>query len=163
MFFRSSKAILLAIILMVVGGAQFLMGLSYEEASKREATTVGTLVRAEHGRTSTYEYQFKMNGVSIRDSSDTCRTALSPAGCKVGAPVLVYYDPEQVAGTQLQEYGVAGRGKIFFGVWMMISGLFVIGLYFLLNRVTTDQSTSEATDEDQRGNESEAIHITPVE
>lgn len=101
MFFRSQKSLVLAVILIAVGCFQLLKGSYYREASKREGATVGTLIYVHHGKGSIYRYKFEVNGVAIIDDSDTCKTALTPAGCRNGAVVLVYYDRDQVTKTLL--------------------------------------------------------------
>jgi hypothetical protein len=163
MGFQPSIRIPLAIICMVVGGVQFMMGWSYAEASKREATAVGALVRVTHGRSSTYVFQFRLNGALIRGDTSTCRTALTAAGCSTGASVLVYYDPDQTAGPMLQEYGAAGRARIFMGGWMLFFGLILITWgFFFRSRGGDTQSSGEQDDEGNDG-ERDVLHIAPGE
>jgi hypothetical protein len=161
MFFRSQRAVVLAIILIGVGGIQLLMGWSYIDDSKREASTIGTLIRVHHGKGSTYEYVFEVNGVRIRDDSGTCRTPLTSAGCAVGATVVVFYDRENLSRTLLEEFGAAGRGKVIFGAWMAGIGLLLIGLYFLLQKALAGPDESEDTEDDELRNEPEIVHIVP--
>ena len=119
------------------------MGWSYMEVSKREASTVGTLVRVIHQKGSTYEFAFRVNGVPVRDDSGDCKTALTPSGCIEGATVVVYYDPERVTGALLQEFGAAGREKIFFGALMAFGGFLLIGLYFIFQKVKASPMTDQ--------------------
>jgi hypothetical protein len=163
MYFRSSKSILLAALLIVVGTVQLMMGWSYTEVSGREDTTVGTLIRVFHGKGSTYEFSFKVNGVTIQDGTGTCRTALTPSGCTEGAAVLVYFDPERVTGALLEEFGAAGRGKIFFGSWMVACGLLLTGLHFFFKRALASPDESEETDYDKPDDGPEVIHVVPIE
>ena len=163
MFFLSSKSIGLAVLVLVIGGVQLLIGWTYLDVSKRELSTVGTLVSVHHGRGSSYEYVFRVNDVSIRDDSGTCKTALTPAGCIKGATVLVYYDREQATRSQLQEFGVAGREKIFWGTSMVSIGLLLIVLHFVFKRALASPDESEATDVDKSGDAAEVIRIIPPE
>jgi hypothetical protein len=52
---------ILAVILFCVGGVELVTGWFYADVSKWESTTDGTLVRVEHGRSSTYEFLFRVN------------------------------------------------------------------------------------------------------
>ena len=134
-----------------------------QDAAKREATTVGTISRKDCGRTCTYVYVFKVNDVKIQDDTSTCRTALTSAGCAVGAPVLVYYDRERLSVTALQEFGFASRGRLFMGVWMASCGLLLIGLNSFLNRKGANPEESEEPDESDGDNRSDVLHIAPGE
>lgn len=163
MFFQSAKAQILGIFLLVVGGVLLMLGWSYADAAKREATAVGTITQVSCGRSCTYAYVFKFNNVSIGDDTSTCRTALTRRGCKVGAPVLVYYDPENPTETALQEFGAAGRGRIFMGIWMLSCGLILIGINSFLNREGKDPEEPEDLDESEQSGQSDAIHIAPGE
>ncbi len=156
MFFLSSKSIVLAFFLIVVGGVQLLMGWSYTEVSKREASSVGTLIHVRHGKGSSYEYVFRVN-------SGTYVTPLTTAGCIQGAAVLVYYDREHVTGSLLQEIGAAGREKIFLGSWMVAGGLLLIGLHFVSKRILASPDESEDTIIDKPGDIAEEIHVVPHE
>ena len=163
MFFLSSKSIGLAILLIVIGGIQLLMGWTYMGVSKHEASTVGRLVGVRHGRGTAYEYVFRVNDLLIRDDSGTCKTALTPEGCIKGATVLVYYDRENVAETLLQEFGAAGRGKIIFGTCMASIGLLLIGLHFVFKKALASPDESEELGVDKPGDLPEVIHIVPPE
>jgi len=133
------------------------------EESKREATTVGTLVEAWHGKGSTYRYLFKVNGVTIRDYSSECKTALTPAGCVEGAAVLVYYDREHVTESMLEDFKAAANELIFLGAWMLGIGLLVLGLRSFLNRKSARPDESGASDEGKPADQSEVLHIAPNE
>ncbi|HKF47474.1 MAG TPA: DUF3592 domain-containing protein [Terracidiphilus sp.] len=152
----------MAVLLITIGCFQLLKGNYYKDVSQREATTVGTLFRVHHGKGSTYEYQFQINGVSIRDDSDTCKTALTSAGCVKGAQVLVYYDRNDLTETLLQEFGAASREKIFFGGFMAVCGLLLIGLHFIFKKALKSPDESEEVDEDAAVNEPEVIHVVPT-
>jgi len=111
------------------------------------------------GRTTTYEYVFKIGQVQLYGDNSSCHTALSSNGCKVGAPVLVYYAHLPVLETRLQEFGEAGRDKLLTCIWMISSGFLMIALFFVFKR-TGGSDESEDTHE----NLSEApddLHIVP--
>jgi hypothetical protein len=165
MSFRSEKSKILALLLLIVGGYQLMRGWSYFEAASREVTTVGTISRVIPGGRSgpTYEYSFEVNGVKISDDSGTCRTPLSSRRCKEGAQVLVYYDPDHLSETLLQEFGEAGRQRLFFGAWMAGCGLLLIALYFFLNRAGSKPSNDDRLENDEDKPESDVIHIVPSE
>lgn len=158
--FRSAQLQILGIILILVGGFQLLSGLSYADVARREATTVGTISRVDCGRTCTFVYVFKINGVGIQDDTNTCRTSLSPQRCRVGAPVLVYYDPENVSQTLLQDFRAASRGRIFFGIWMVSCGLLLMGLRLILDK--REKNSSEIEQRENPG-EDEVLHVAPGE
>jgi hypothetical protein len=161
MWFRSSKSLVLAVILIGIGFVQLMMGLSYMQVSKREASTVGTVTRVDCGRSCTYAYTFEVNEVRIRDDSSTCDTALTRAGCKVGAPVLVYYDPQNLSETMPEEFGAASRERYFMGGWMAGCGLLLIGLNFILKKTLKDSEEPEERDKSGPDDESEVLSIAP--
>jgi hypothetical protein len=141
---------------------QFFFAWRYADSAKREATTVGTIYHVIGGRGSTYEYVFVLDGVRLYDDSGTCQTALSPQGCKVGAPVLVYYVHNPTLETRLQEFGAASRGKLFSGVWMIFFAVTLYAFYFILKR---NQNDPDAPDESYQPPETddgpEDLHVTP--
>lgn len=161
--FRLAQLQILAIIMILVGGFQLVSGLTYADAAKREATTVGTILRVDCGRSScTYVYVFEINGVRIQDDTTTCRTALSQQRCKVGTPVLVFYDSENVSGTLLQEFGEASRQRIFFGIGMISCGLlFVVVKFFLERRKVSDDS--DEADPSADAEDSDVLHVVSKE
>lgn len=163
MFFRSGRAVVLAIILIGVGGFQLVKGLYYREVSRREAATVGILLYVYHGKSSTYDYRYEVNGVAIRDESGSCKTALSPAGCVVGAPVRVYYDRDQVTETLLQEFGAASREKISFGCFMLGGGFLLLVLYPIAKKFLSGPDESPDIDVDTPAVGPEIIHVVPDE
>ena len=147
MFVRSAKSVVLAVILIAVGGFQLIWGLTYSDAAERETSTVGSLSNVQCGRGCTYTYVFTVNDVKIVDDSNTCKTPLTSRGCKNGAPVRVYYDPEDFSTNLLEEFAAAGRARIFMGVWMLSCGLILIGVNFLLNRKNADPDIQIAPSE----------------
>lgn len=162
MFFRSQRALVLAAFLLIIGAFELLKGEYYKEVAKREATVVGVLTRVSHGRSSSfYDYKFELNGVPLLDDSDTCSTALTPRGCVKGAAVLVYYDRNDAGETLLEEFAEAGRGKMFFGAWMVGCGLLLIGLYFVFKKLLKSPDESDETDYDRPVSEPEVIHVVP--
>jgi hypothetical protein len=164
MFFRSPKSLLLAAILLVVGSAQFFLGWTYADAAKGEATATGTITYITGGRGgSTYNYKFEIDGVKLEQDSGTCQTPLTPQGCKVGAPVLVYYAHIPVLETRLQEFGAASREKYFMGGWMAGCGLLLIGLYLILKKAEKGSEEPDEPDESGRKNEADVLHIVSGE
>lgn len=163
MFFRSGKAQILGIIMLVVGGVLSMQGWSYADAAKREATAVGAITKESCGRSCTYVYVFKLNDVSIEDQSSTCNTALTQQGCRAGAPVLVYYDPEDPTENALEEFRAASRARGFMGIWMISCGLILIGANFILNRTSKDSEEPDDPNGPDRSGESEVLHIAPGE
>ena len=161
MFFRSAKSQILAIILILVGCFQLFWGLSYMDAARRELSAVGKISHVDCGRGCTYMYDFTINGVKVIDQSNTCKTPLSALRCKEGAPVLVYYDPEHISISALQEFGAASRGRLFLGTWMVGCGLLLVALYHLLQRMKTDQDESEPPDQSENKERDEVLHIAP--
>jgi hypothetical protein len=134
MYFRSWRFLLLAKILIVIGGVLLFFGWTYADAAKREATTVGTISGVINGKGSTYQYSFKVNGVTIHDDTGTCRTDFTPQGCQQGAQVLVHYDRDHISRSMLEDFGAASRQRLFIGGWMVCCGGLLIGLYFVFNR-----------------------------
>jgi hypothetical protein len=164
MFFRSPSSFLAAIALSVVGLFLFASGWTYADAAKRERTTAGTITHVDCGRSScAYQYVFKVNGVAISDQTSTCRTALTPLGCRKDASVKVYYDPQDLSSNLLEEFGYAGRGRLFLGTWMVGCGLLLIGLYFLLNKLRPKSGSSENPDGPISADASDSIHVVPSE
>jgi hypothetical protein len=161
MFFRSPMSLLLSIILIVVGSVHFFLGWRYGVAAKSEATAIGTISYITGGRSTTYDYAFEIDGVKLIQDCGTCRTALTPQGCKVGARVLVYYAHLPVLETRLQEFGEASREKYFMGAWMVGCGLLLVGAYFILKKTGKDSEESDESDENVRNDEPDVLHIAP--
>jgi hypothetical protein len=164
MFFRSPVSLLLAAVLLVVGSVQFFLGRGYAGAAKSEATAIGAITFITGGRGgSTYDYEFEIDGVKLEQDSGTCQTPLTPQGCRVGAPVLVYYAHTPVLETRLQEFGAASREKYFKGGSIAGCGLLLIGLHFLFKRALASPDESEDTEEGSLNDGPEIIHIVPGE
>jgi hypothetical protein len=140
------------------------LGWSYADGAKGEETVIGSITYIAGGRGgSTYDYEFEIEGVKLEQDSGTCQTPLTPQGCKVGAPVLVYYAHTPALETRLQEFGAASREKYFMGGWMVFCGLLLIGLHFIFKRALASPDESEDTDVDKPGDIAEEIHVVPHE
>lgn len=161
MFFQSWRSLILAILLIGIGCIQLFYSREYADAAKREVSTVGRLTYVSRGKSSTFEYSFEVNGFTTGSISGKCRTALTPQGCKEGAQVIVYYDPEHRSPPMLEEFGAASRERLFFGSLMVICGFLLIGFYFILKRVVGDPEESEETDESKNNDEPDVLHIVP--
>jgi hypothetical protein len=161
MFFRSEKSLVLAAIVVAVGCFQLYRGWIYADAAKREAMAVGTIVHVvdQDREGFSYEYLFNVNGVNLKDESNTCDTPLTSYGCKKGATVRVYYDPDDLSVTLLEEFRAAGRGRLFFGTWMVSCGALLIVLYFFLNKMWPNSGKSDDPDDVTRSDGSDTIHI----
>jgi hypothetical protein len=163
MIFRSGALILAAAALIVVGCVQLIKGWSYADAAKREASTVGTITRVSCGRSCVYFYVFTVNDVRIADESNTCKTPLSSEGCKKGAPARVYYDPNDLSVTLLEELGAGARGRLFMGTWMVSCGLVLLGWRFVASKMRRGSRKSGVEDDESSSDEPDAIHIAPGE
>jgi hypothetical protein len=153
-----------AFVLIPLGCFQFFFAWQYEDAAKREVSTVGTITRVYHGKGATYYYEFPVNGVYVQDDSGNCTTPISPLGCKEGGSVLVYYDPDHLSLSKLQEFHEASREKLTFGEWAAGIGLLLLALHFLIkwnDKTDSDDSQDTDADADKPDEESEMLHITP--
>jgi Protein of unknown function (DUF3592) len=171
-FLRTEKSTVLAAILVVFGSYELVRGSIYTKAAKRELTAVGTITDVHHGKGGpSYQYVFYFNGERIEDESGTCKTPLTPQGCREGATVRVYYDPEDLSVTQLDEFGADGRGRLFVGFLCAASGTLLIGLYLALNKWWPDTDGSDYRDDEsdsrdeqagrKSGDEPDDLHIVP--
>ena len=163
MFFQSSRSLFIGIVLIPVASYQLFWGLAYADAANREASIVGTLTGVTCGRGCTYDYAFTVNGFRILDNSSTCKTPLSAQGCKKGGSVLVYYDPQDLSISELEEFAAAGRGKLLFGSSMALCGLTLIGLYFIPDRRKTNKEESGEPTDSESDDESDILHVAPSE
>jgi hypothetical protein len=165
MLSQSTRLQFVTLMLLAFGGFQLVRAWTYSDAAKREASTIGTITRVHHGgrHGPTYYYQFEVNGVSIADDSGTCKTALSPSGCNEGGLVRVYYDPNDLSLTQLQEFSAASRDRFFFGAWMTGIGLLIVGFQFLKNKTSNGQSGSSDSDDSNLKSDPDVPHIVPGE
>jgi hypothetical protein len=163
MIIRPAALILAAVALIVVGCVQLTQGSSYADAAKREASTVGTITSVSCGRSCRYAYVFTVNDVRIADDSDTCRTPLSAEGCKKGAPARVYYDPNDLTVSRLEELGAGGRARLFMGTWMVSCGLVILGWRFVVSKMRRGSRKFGVEDDEASSDEPDAIHIVPGE
>lgn len=144
--------------LIVVGCVQFVLSRRYANAARQEATTAGVISHITGGRTTTYDYVFKIDGVQLYDDSSSCHTALTPKGCKVGAPVLVYYAHLPVLETRLQEFGEASREKLFTSIGMVSAGFLLITLFFILKKTRRDSDQLGDVPDGDRENP-DSLHV----
>ena len=128
MFFRLRGALLAVGILVSIGLVKYFYAWKYAEAAKREATAVGVIIYVTGGKGGSYNYEFQIDGVRLIQDSDTCQTALTPQGCKVGSSVLVYYSHLPVLIARLQEFGAASRETFAWGSFFVLDGLLLFGL-----------------------------------
>lgn len=165
---------MLAAILIVFGGYELIRGSIYAKAAKRELMTVGTITDVHYGKGGpNYQYVFYANGACINDESGTCKTPLTPRGCQEGASVRVYYHPDDLSVTQLEEFGVDGRSRLVEGSLCAASGVLLICLYLALNKWWPDtDGTDYRDDEPDSGDEEigrkssdqpDDLHIVPSE
>jgi hypothetical protein len=163
MIIRPAALVLAAAALIIVGFVQLMQGSSYADAAKREASTVGTITSVSCGRSCVYFYVFTVNDVRIADESSTCKTPLSSERCKKGAPVRVYYDPNDLSVSLLEELGAGGRGRLFMGAWMVSCGLVILGWRFVASKMRRGSQKSGGEDDESSSDEPDAIHIVPGE
>jgi len=163
MFLSSRGSLLVAGILLLAGCVCFVLSKKDADSATREKTTVGVITHVSGGRSSSYEYEFEIDGVRLYDDSGTCRTALTPKGCRVGASVLVYYDHDPTLRTRLQEFGAASRAEFSTGVWMCFAGLLLIVLHFISRKVIGSPDESDEIDTDPPDEAHEIVHIVPNE
>ena len=163
MFFESRLSLLVAVILIVAGSFEAVSSHKFAEAASREASTVGVITYVSGGRGSSFEFRFVVDGHQRSSISASCHTPLSHKGCAVGAPVQVYYDPEQIVETTLQEYGDRARGMLLLGVCLMLGGLVVTILHFVLNRMEKESDENEDPDApgDSNRRDDTPLHVTP--
>lgn len=163
MFFRSWRSLLLAKISIIVGCVLLFFGFINRGAASREVSTVGRITRVQcGGKGCTYSYVFAVNGTNILDDSETCKTSLTPRGCAEGEPVRVYYDPEHLSESMLEEFGIASRNQLTSGACLVLFGLVLIALYFLIKRA---EGASDNPDPDRNLDDPQpdVIHIVPDE
>ena len=174
MFLRTEKSTVLAAILVIFGSYELIRGSIYAKAAKRELTTVGVITDVHYGKGGpSYQYVFYFNGEPIKDESGTCKTPLTPQGCREGAAVRVYYDPNDLSVTQLDEFGADGRSRLIVGSLCATSGILLIGLYLALNKWWPDTDGSDYRDgesgsgdeemERRSSDQPDDFHIAPHE
>jgi hypothetical protein len=140
---------------------RLILVVEYADSATREKTTIGVITYIGGGRHSSYYYEFEINGVKLYDETGSCRTALTPKGCKVGAPVLVYYDYHPTLETKLEEFGAVSRGDLLLGVWMISGGFLLIALHFVFRRALKSPDESDESETMNLSDGQEAIHVVP--
>ena len=118
-----------------------LIGLTYQDAAKHEATATGVIVRVYHGKSTTYYYEFRVNGTKMSDSTGTCKTPLTNQFCQVGAPVRVYYTYEPTNDSMLEDFADAARAKLQVGTVLSAFGLVLMGISWLVGRYGSRSKT----------------------
>ncbi|WP_348265175.1 hypothetical protein P8935_11675 [Telmatobacter sp. DSM 110680] len=163
MFLRSWKSLLLSKISIIAGCILLFFGFIDRGAAGRELSTAGRITQVQcGGKGCTYSYVFVVNGTSILDDSETCKTPLTPRGCAEGALVRVYYDPQHLSESMLGDFGLASREKFISGACLVLFGLVLIALYFLIRRA---EGASDDPDPDLNLDRSQpdVIHIVQGE
>ena len=150
-----------AICLISFGCAQLFLAWRYSDASRREVSTVGTIIHVHHGKGTTYLYEFQVNGVTIRDDSDTCVTSIFPPACEEGGQVLVYYDPDDPSLSKMQELLAASRKKLFWAAWTTGIGLLLLWLHFWNKGNGANSENSEKPDAGEQNEQPKVLHIAP--
>jgi hypothetical protein len=168
MSFRPSESLAIAIVPILAGGYLLLDGRALCNIALQEVVTRGEITHIYHQTKSgpTYEYLFEVNGVRVTGGGITCQTPTTARGCNEGGLVRVYYDPNDLSKTRLQDFGDAGRGKLAAGTLMAGAGLLFIGMNFLV-RITEkdsdDANDSDDSDDSTPDEKSDVIHIVPGE
>jgi len=154
---RSGLAFALGVGITIFGCIQLIIGVTYRDAAKHKATAPGVIVRVLHGKSTTYDYEFRVDGIKMNDSSSACMTPLANGGCREGGQVLVYYAYEPTNISMLEDFSDAAREKLKSGSWMAAIGLPVIGISLVLRRFG---GKSEDAVDDSEEDTSEVLSIT---
>ena len=169
-FFCSRGSLLVAAILLIAGCFCFSNWREDADSAGREKTTVGVITDLIGGRHGTsYYYSFKIDGAAFNDETGSCETALSQRGCKVGAPVTVYYDQNSALRSKLEEFGSASRDDFAIGSCLVFGGFMVTLMHFLSRRVLGNDDDTGDADSDSDGeehgrpssDEPDDLHIVP--
>lgn len=158
---RTWKVFVVAIVSIAFGCTQLFFAWRYSDAARREASTVGTITHVHHGKGTTYSYEFEVNGVTVRDSSDTCVTSIAPPACEEGGQVLVYYDPNDLSLSSLQELLAASRKNLFWAGGATGIGLLMLWFYFWNKGDGADSEDSKEPDAGGPNEKPEVLHIAP--
>jgi hypothetical protein len=160
-FSPAGNALAFGIIACVVGGFLLVTGLTDRDAAKHESTTPGVIVGIRHGRGGPYfEYEFRVNGIKMSDSSGECKTPLNPQGCGVGDHVLVYYTFQPSNASRLEDFADAAREKLGWATALSVGGVLLIGISFLLRKLGYSDS-SDDNDDTPPDNPSEVLSTAP--
>jgi hypothetical protein len=153
-FFCSRGSLIVAGILLLAGCTCFFNWREDADSAKREKTTVGVIDGVSGGRHgATYYYEFEVDGVRIDDESSSCRTALTPKECKVGAQVLVYYDHNPALRSKLKEFGAVSNDDFAIGSCFVFGAFMVTLMHFLSRRVIGSDDDTDDDDSDSDGGE----------
>lgn len=163
MFFESRGSLLVAGILLLAGFACFFLWREDADSARREKTTVGVIDDISGGRGTTYYFEFVIDGVKLYGESGSCRTALTPKGCKIGAPVLVYYDQNSTLRSKLEQFGAASSDDFAIGSCMVFGAFMVTLMHFLARRVIGSDDETDEIDVDRPDEGPETIHVVPGE
>lgn len=155
------RLLALGIILTVVGCVVILIGLTYRDEAKHEATTTGVIVRVVHGKSTTYDYVFRVNGIKMNDSGGTCKTPLTSIGCKEGGQVLVYYAYEPTTNSMLEDFADAAREKLQLGTGLSAVGLLMVGASLFMRKTEGGSDSSGEDNDSSNQDESEVLSIAP--
>jgi hypothetical protein len=168
-FLCSRGSLIVAAILLLAGCFCFSNWRKDVDSARREKTTVGVitdLIRGRHG--TSYYYSFKIDGAAFNDETDSCQTARTPRGCKVGAPVTVYYDQDSAYRSKLEEFGSASRDDFAIGFCLVFGGFMLILMHFLSRRVLgSGDDADDDSDSDGEapgrpsGDQPDDLHVVP--
>lgn len=107
----------------LVGSVECLKGHDYALAAQQESTTVGRIVKVIHGKSTSYRYEFSVNGVKMDDQSPLCATPLEPGACEHNGPVLVYYSYQPYSNSLLQDFAEARSDALRDAKFLLAIGL----------------------------------------
>jgi hypothetical protein len=162
---HSSLAFVFGVGLTIFGCIQLIIGLTYRDAAKHEATAQGAIVSVLHGKNTTYDYEFRVNGIKLSDNSGACRTPLATGGCREGGQVLVFYAYEPMNISMLEDFAGAAREKLHLGSWMAAIGVLSIGVSMIVRRSGRSEDATDDSEEGSPGNSgedaSEILSIAP--
>ncbi len=152
----------------LIGGYQCIKGHNYSVAAQHESTTVGRIVRVTQGKSRAYHYDFSVNGVTMDDYSEVCRTPLAPGACDNHGPVLVYYSSQPYSNSRLEDFAAASAHAYRIGIPTIAICLPLYALAFVVISIVTRRDKSEDDSDDQNGRSKsddlpDEIHIVPGE
>lgn len=145
----------------IFGSVQCLSGFYHKGIAKHEASVVGKIVGVHQGKSTSYEYVFRADGLNIDDSDDECRTGLTARGCQPGAPVRVYYDSTHLSRSLLNEYGAQSREEFGMARWLIPAGLILLIVLYLANRFGDGEEDEDESDHEIVEQGPEILHVVP--
>lgn len=151
------------------GCSQWITGMVYRDAAEHEISTVGQIVNiSEYGRHGpTYNYDFTVNGVRMRDYSGVCDTPLTRTSCIVGGPALVYYSFQPFSNSRLGDFTVVSRDAFQAGNRELVIGVSLIvlctAIFDVQRRMNKDEpeSDEDVNENSSAENPDDALSITP--